>query len=174
MQGDPALNHIAVARIIKERGIKGEVKAFPLSEAAQSLPPLTEAYVVMPAGTVQKKTIHSIRTDREFLIISFHGISDRQEASRLRNAMIEVDASMLPGLAKNEYYYHQIIGLSVVTADGTMIGRVTGIMETPGNELYVVQGKDKEHLIPAVKQIVADIDLNTGTITITPIDGLLD
>jgi len=92
----------------------------------------------------------------------------------LRNAMIEVDASMLPELRKNQYYYHQIIGLSVVTAAGEMIGRVTDIMETPGNEVYVVQGTDKEYLIPAVKPIITEIDLNTGTMTITPIDGLLD
>lgn len=128
----------------------------------------------MPAGTVQKNIIHSIRPDREFLIISFHGISNCEEASTLRNAMIEVDAAMLPELGKNEYYYHQIIGLSVVTPDGETIGRVTEIMETPGNELYVVQGTDKEYLIPAVKSIIADINLKTGTMTIAPIDGLLD
>jgi len=128
----------------------------------------------MSSGTVQKKIIHSIRTDREFLIISFHGISDCEEASTLRNAMIEVDASMLPALGENVYYYHQIIGLSVVTVEGETIGRVTGIMETPGNEVYVVQGTGKEYLIPAVKSVIAAIDLNTGTMTITPIDGLLD
>jgi len=150
------------------------VKAFPLSEAARSLPPLTEAYIVTPAGTVQIKIIDSIRTDRDFLLISFRGISDRQEASKLRNAMIEVDASMLPKLGENEYYYHQIIGLSVVTSNGEVIGRVTEIMETPGNELYVVKGTDKEYLIPAVKQIIAGINLNAGIMIITPIDGLLD
>jgi 16S rRNA processing protein RimM len=88
--------------------------------------------------------------------------------------MIEVDASMLPGLGNNEFYYHQIIGLSAVTTDGKTIGRVTDIMETPGNELYVVQGADKEYLIPAVKPIIADINLDTGIMTIAPIDGLLD
>jgi len=128
----------------------------------------------MPAGTVQKKIIHSIRPDREFLIIAFHGISDCEEASMLRNAMIEVDASMLPELGNNQYYYHQIIGLSVVTAAGEIIGTVTDIMETPSNEVYVVQGTDKEYLIPAVKAVIADINLNAGTMTITPIDGLLD
>jgi len=128
----------------------------------------------MPGGIVQKKIINSIRTDRKSLIISFHGISDRKEASALRNAMIEVDASMLPELGENEYYYHQIMGLSVVTVDGETIGRVTEIMETLSNEVYVVQGMDKEYLIPAIKSVIADINLNTGTMTITPIDGLLD
>jgi len=118
--------------------------------------------------------MHSIRTDREFLIIAFHGISSREEASTLRNAMIEVDASMLPALGENEYYYHQIIGLSVVTVEGKTIGRVTEIMETVSNEVYVVQDIDREYLIPAVKAVIADINLNTGIMTITPVDGLLD
>ncbi len=150
------------------------MKAFPLSDAARLLPPLTEAYIVLPAGTVQKRILHSIRTDREFLIIAFQGISNCEEASSLRNAMIEVDASMLPALGENVYYYHQIIGLSVVTVDGETIGRVAEIMETLSNEVYVVQGADKEYLIPAVKSVIADINLITGTMTITPVDGLLD
>lgn len=128
----------------------------------------------MPTGTAQKRIIHSIRTDREFLIISFSGISNREEAATLRNAVIKVDASMLPALESNTYYYHQIIGLSVVTVDGQIIGQVAEVMETPGTEVYVVQGSNKEYLIPAVKSIIADINLATGTMTITPIDGLLD
>jgi len=128
----------------------------------------------MPTGTVQKRIIHSIRTDREFLIISFSGISSREEAATLRNAKIEVDASLLPALESNEYYYHQIIGLSVVTVDGVIIGKVTEIMETRGTDVYVVQGMNKEYLIPAVKSVIEDINLATGTMTITPMDGLLD
>jgi len=128
----------------------------------------------MPAGRVRKEVMHAIRTDREFLIIAFHGISSREEASTLRNAMIEVDASMLPALGENEYYYHQIIGLLVVTVEGKTIGRVTEIMETVSNEVYVVQDIDREYLIPAVKAVIADINLNTGIMTITPVDGLLD
>ena len=128
----------------------------------------------MPAGTVQKRIIHSIRTDREFLIISFSGISNRDEAATLRNAMIEVDASMMPALDSNKYYYHQIIGLSVVTVDGQIIGQVAEIMETPGTEVYVVRGTNREYLIPAVKSVIANINLAAGTMTITPIDGLLD
>jgi len=128
----------------------------------------------MPAGTVRKEIIDSIRTDREFLLISLQGITSRDEAAMLRNAMIEVDLSLMPELGNNEYYYHQIIGLSVVTADGEIIGKITEIMETPANEVYVVQGPDKEVLIPAVKSVIAGIDLGKGTMTITPIDGLLD
>lgn len=128
----------------------------------------------MPAGTVRKEKIDSIRSDREFLIIAFQGITGRDEAAVLRNAMIEVDPLLMPKLGNNEYYYHQIIGLSVVTASGEMIGRVTEIMETPANEVYVVQGNDREYLIPAVKSVIADIDLDAGTMTITPLDGLLE
>ena len=98
----------------------------------------------------------------------------RREASTLRNAIIEVDASVLPELGNNEYYYHQIVGLSVVTVDGEIIGKVAEIMETPGTDVYVVQGMNKEYLIPAVKSVIEDINLATGTMTITPMDGLLD
>lgn len=150
------------------------MKALPLSKAVRSLPPQTEAFIVTPAGIVQNIFIHSIRTDRDFLIISFDGITSREEASMLRNAIIEVDASVLPELGENEYYYHQIVGLSVVTADGKIIGTITEIMETLSHEVYVVQGGSREYLIPAVASVIADINLKAGTMTITPIDGLLD
>ncbi len=169
-----ASQNIAVARIIKERGIKGEIKAFPLSTAALSLPPGAEARIVMPAGIIQKRIIMSIRPDREFVILSFQGLSDRNEASKLRNALIEVDASILPELGDNEYYHHQIIGLSAVTADGEVLGKVQEIMEIPGNEVYVVQGADRQYLIPAVKALISQIDLDAGIMTIMPIEGLLD
>lgn len=77
-------------------------------------------------------------------------------------------------MRENEFYHRQIIGLLAITSEGREIGKVVGIMETGSNDVYVVRGQGKEYLIPAVKDVISSVDLDSGTITIIPIEGLLD
>lgn len=128
----------------------------------------------MPSGDWQSRTIKTIRTDRESAIISFKEITTRNDALTLRNAVIESEISTLPKLKKNEYLYEQIIGISVFTDTGEALGTVTAIMETGGNDVYIVQDQFKEYLIPAVAEFISRIDVNSRTMIIIPIDGLLD
>ena len=157
-----------------ERGIRGEVKAVPLSEAAYAIPAHTDVQILFPSGKREVRKIRSIRNDRGFLIVFFEGVDSRSEAALLRNAVIEMGEKDLPALPENEYYHRQIIGLAVITSEGNEIGRVTEIMETGSNDVYIVKGQGKEYLIPAIKDIVTHIDLASGTITITPLHGLLN
>jgi 16S rRNA processing protein RimM len=80
----------------------------------------------------------------------------------------------LEPLRTGEYYHFQAVGLEVFDLRGQRIGIVTRIWSTPGGELYVVQGPHREHLIPAVKEIVEKIDLAGGKLIIDPPEGLLD
>ena len=115
-----------------------------------------------------------MRRDGVALIISFEGISNRAEAALLRKAVIEVQGNDLPALPENKFYHRQILGLVVVTSEGKKIGQITEIIETGSNDVYVVKGSEKEYLIPAIKDVISCIDLSSGTITITPMKGLLD
>jgi len=127
-----------------------------------------------PSGKREVRTVRSIRCDRQFLILSFEGIDKREEAVLLRNALVELAEEALPPLQKNEFYHRQIIGLMVITSEGREIGRVAEILETGSNDVYAVRGQGKEYLIPAIKDIISRIDLRSGTIIITPMEGLLD
>lgn len=92
----------------------------------------------------------------------------------LRKAVIEVQKKYLPALPKNKFYHHQIIGLIVVNSEGKKIGQIAEIIETGSNDVYVVKGPGKEYLIPAIKDVILNIDLSSGTVTIAPMKGLLD
>jgi len=173
-KSDPSLNPVAIARIIKERGIRGEVKALPLSETAQHLHPQTDVQILTQSGQRETRKILSIRYDRGFLLVSFHDIATKEEAALLRNAVIEAPATSLPALPDNVYYHGQVIGLTVVTDSGDDLGSITEIMATGGTDVYVVRGRGREYLIPAIKDIVSRIDLDSGIMTITPMEGLLD
>lgn len=80
---------------------------------------------------------------------------------------------MEPG--DREFLYDEIIGLEVVTVEGEHLGRVSAIMKTGANDVYFVKpdDSDNETLVPAIKQVVKDIDLNAGVITVEMPAGLI-
>jgi 16S rRNA processing protein RimM len=80
----------------------------------------------------------------------------------------------LDPLISGEYYHYQVIGLEVFDTKGERIGIVARTWATPGGELYVVNGAFKEHLIPAVKEIIEKVDFAAGKMVINLPEGLLD
>ncbi len=171
---NPATAFIAIARIIKERGITGEVIARPLSGPAVQIPAGANVQVSFANSRKECLKVRTVRHDRGALLISFYGVSTREHAAEFRQATIEIDRTQLPELAEHEYYHHQIIGLTVVTADGEELGTILGIMETGGADVYIVHGRGRECLIPAVRDVIENIDLSSGIMTVTPLEGLLD
>jgi len=85
-----------------------------------------------------------------------------------------VAAEALPPLLPGEYYHYQVVGLEAYDTEGTLIGTITRIWSKEGGDLYVVQGKDKEHLVPATKEVVEKVDFSAGKMIIRLPEGLLD
>jgi len=166
-------NPVSLAKITKEWGIKGQMKALPLSNCIYSLPPETEITLHLPSGHSECRNLSSVRKAGKYAILSINGISSPEHASEYRGADIRAD-SLLPDLPETEYFHDQIIGLMVSTPEGGIIGKVTGIFETGSNDVYVVEGSEKEYLIPAIRDVIIEIDLTRGTIIIQPLEGLLD
>jgi 16S rRNA processing protein RimM len=87
---------------------------------------------------------------------------------------VSISADALESLPPGQYYEYQVIGFEVLAADGRHVGSISAVMSTPGGDLLVVQGTDKEHLIPANREIVEKVDFTSGKLIINPPDGLLD
>jgi len=87
---------------------------------------------------------------------------------------IQVKRSSVPELPEDVYYQFEILDADVFTDDGKRLGVVTDIMETGAHDVYVVQGDDREFLIPANQEIVRQIDRERGRIMVHPLEGLLD
>jgi 16S rRNA processing protein RimM len=110
---------------------------------------------------------------RQFLI-KLSGINSIEEAREWVGFDLCVSENELQPLQPGEYYHYQAIGLEVFDLNGERIGIITRIWSTPAGELYVVQGSEKEYLIPAVREIVEKVDLAAGKMTVNPPAGLLD
>jgi 16S rRNA processing protein RimM len=99
------------------------------------------------------------------LVAQLEGCDDRDSAHALVGQQIAVAASELPPLPEGEYYWHQLVGLEVIAADGRRLGRIESMMETGANDVMVVQG-ERERLIPYVPDVVRAIDLDAGTMQV--------
>ncbi len=100
--------------------------------------------------------------------MKFAEISTPEDADVLRGAVVEANASDLPEQPKGVYYHYQIIGLKVLTESGEALGRVSEIIESPANDVYVVTPDDggDELLVPALEEVVRSIDVAGGVITV--------
>jgi 16S rRNA processing protein RimM len=154
--------------------VKGEMKALPLSKLADILIPGQEVYVVTVDGIETVQTIRTTKKMPKDLVISFKGIGDPDATIPYRNAIISVERRLAPPLPAGEYFVSDLQGMTVRTTDGLVIGIIEDILTTGSNDVYIVRDGTREYLIPAIKDVIREIDLEGRTMLITPMKGLLD
>jgi 16S rRNA processing protein RimM len=107
-------------------------------------------------------------------LLKITGVDSREAAQELVGSTLYIPDSEAVELPAGMYFWHQIIGLTVKSTDGVDLGRVTQILETGANDVYVVEGSQGEVLIPATQEVVHSIDVPAGVITIELMEGLLE
>ena len=162
-----AVGFVAVGRILRAHGVHGDLIVEPLAppESLASHRPVT-----ISGGEYE---IAQARSEGRLLRIRLAGVDTREQARALRGAYLQVREGDLALLPDGEYYRFQLIGLLVLGVDGRDLGRVTNVLSAPENDIYVVSGPSGEVLIPAVDDVVQDVDLSAGLITIEIVPGLL-
>ena len=120
---------------------------------------------------------HEIERSRPYksqFLVKLSGVDRIDDAELWIGSILYLAERDLDSLPSGEYYHYQVIGLEVFDTKGERIGVVARTWATPGGELYVVTGAFKEHLIPAVKEIIEKVDFAAGKMVINPPEGLLD
>ena len=159
----------AIGRILAPWGIHGEVKLEVLTDFPERLAPKAKVYL---NGALVE--IERCRFQGRQAILKLASITTRNQAEALRDQLLEVPESELMPLLPDEYFEHQIIGLEVQTIDGRSLGNITEVLRTGSNDVYVARQEGKEYLIPAIADVVKEIDLEAGRMTIEPLPGLLE
>jgi len=162
-----ASGYVAVGRVVGASGVNGDLKVEPLAPAG----PLSPGRNVTLSG--QERMIERSKKAGRFLNLKLAGIESREDARSLQGAYLEALETNLQSLGEGEYYRFQLLGLSVRSSDGRDLGRVTDILSTAGNDVYIVQGPLGEVLVPAIDDIVQNVDIEGGEITIEVVPGLL-
>ncbi len=168
--GEPAF--LAVARFRRPHGVRGEVLVEVLTDFPERLQPET---VVYAGETHRRLVIRSQRSHNEGLLLAFVGLDTPEAVGQFRHQFLYVSSADRPPLPEGEYYHHQLLGLSVETDDGRRLGRLTEILETGANDVYVVTPeRGGEILLPVIPEVVLDVDLAAGRMRVHLPEGLLD
>ena len=124
--------------------------------------------------------VEEIRTDiktkrlKERVLLRLKGVESPEEAKKLVGSFLEIEKDNLIKLPAGRYFIFDIIGLKVITTEKREVGTVKEVISLPANDVYVVQGDQKEYDIPAIKEVVKKIDLEGKVMIIEPKEGLLD
>jgi 16S rRNA processing protein RimM len=158
---------LAVGRISRAHGVRGEVSVLRLSEVEARF----EKGSVLRLEDGRTLTVETMRPHQQRLLVKFEEIDDRAEAESLRGQVLLVPTDAVPEPPQGAFWVHQVVGLEVVTEDGRSLGRVVDVEGNPANDLWVTESGT---LIPAVRDVVVKIDLEAGRVTVRELPGLFD
>ena len=161
---------MAIARVLKPWGVHGELKLEVLTGFPDQLGRLKRVYL---GDEAVRHDVVRFRWHGDELLLQLADVCDCNGADTLRGQLVQIAREEAVPLQAGQFYEHQIVGLSVVTADGLALGQVVEVLSTGANDVYVVQGPRGELLLPARVEVVSAIDLDAGTMTVTLLPGLM-
>lgn len=165
---------VAIARIVRTRGLKGEVVANILTDFPQRFESLVKVIAVRDNGERLELKIEDSWFQNGRVILKFAGIDTVESGEKLRNVEVCVPETEAVELEEDEYFDWQLAGCKVETISGEAIGEVRELMRTGGTDLLVVAGKTKEYLIPFANAICVAVDIENKLIKVDLPEGLLD
>jgi len=163
----PGQEMVVVGRILGVWGARGELRVEPLTDVPDRFAPGVR---VLVGGVLH--TVESARPHKRMLLVKLSGIASREGAGSLREQLLEAPASESPPLPDGSYYHYQVLGLDVVTTTGEPLGRITDILPTGSNDVYVVQSEAGELLVPAIDDVVKEIDVEGNRMVVELLPGM--
>lgn len=161
-----------IGKIVAPFGLQGELKVFPLSDIPNRFASLDVIHLGPDYIPYKIKAVRPYKG--EMLLLKLSHVNDANAAEKLRGFAVSIPLDKLAKLPPDSYYQHDILGLQVATLSGRDIGVIVDIIVTGSNDVYVVKAPDKQQiLIPAIKDVIKQVDLIRRMMYIEPIKGLL-
>jgi 16S rRNA processing protein RimM len=159
----------AIGLVERPRGLKGELKALPLTDFPERFQPGARVFI---SGASRTVTRSNWQKGRVYLYID--GVADRESAEALRGELIEIPDAERPQTNEAFWYIDEIEGLLVLDVDGSELGTVREVLQTGANDVYIIdRGARRDLLVPALRDVVVNVDLSAQTMTVDLPDGLL-
>jgi 16S rRNA processing protein RimM len=155
-------------------GIRGGLRVRTFSGEYDVLASLETVRLLKADGDIVQYEVASVRGQGRQAVLALAGLDTIDLVSELVGARLYVDRSQLPPLPDGEYYWCDLIGMTVVLDDGSRLGDISDIISTGSNDVYVVKTDGGEVLIPAIEDVVLRIDPVEGQMRVSLLEGLLD
>ena len=163
---------LEIGRIIRSHGLTGRMKVLSYLESQDVLDHLEVVSVGRRVQDAVTFSLDSLQTGKNCFIIKLAGVEDKDAASQLVGSSLWMPLEKIKKLPDGEYYWHDIIGLEVVTEEGRILGRIESVFPTGSNDVYVCRGNGKEILLPAIGDVVRKIDLDHHVMVVRLLKGL--
>ena len=152
---------IRVGQVAGAYGLDGAVKVVPLTDFADRF---DAGATLMIDGS--EREVEWSRSSQLGLVLKLHGIDDRTAAGLFRGRYLEVPETDVRELAEGHFYHHQVVGLAVLTSSGRQLGTIAEVLERPANDVWVSREGVVEHLIPATRDAVVEVDIAGGRVVV--------
>lgn len=169
---------IQLGKITGAHGIRGVVKVYAYAESTSDFDLYDEFILIDPNGRQQKyKRLWAKPHQKQIVRLALERVTSRDRAEALTGCQVTIPRKHLPPLEDDSYYWVDLIGMAVQTADGEPLGNVEGIIRTGANDVYVVKTPDghpvDEILLPAITSVILDIDIDRQLMLVELPEGLI-
>lgn len=167
------LPNLEIGQIVNTFGIKGMVKVKPFTDDIRRFDELKTVYVEKNNNQTEYE-IEEVKYHKDMVLIKFKGIDKVEQAEMLRNSYLTVSRDSVEKLEEGRYYIVDLLGLEVYTDEQTLLGTLEDIFNTGSNDIYVVKDKQgKQILLPAIQDVIKQIDIENKKIIVHLLPGLI-
>lgn len=164
---------LEVGQIVNTFGIKGFVKVYPYVDDIKRFDNLKTIYL-KSKNKENKFEIEEVKYQKNVVLLKFKGIDTIEQAEVLRNSYIEIERKDAVKLEEGQYFIADLLGLDVFADTGEKLGTLDDIYNTGSSDIFVVKNElGKQFLLPHIDEVIKNIDLENGKITVHIIDGLI-
>jgi 16S rRNA processing protein RimM len=167
------LNYLKVGQIVNTHGVRGEVKVYPLTDDVKRFDDLK--FVFIQSGKEYKKVdVKGVKYIKGMAILKLSGIESMNDAEKYRDMYVYIDRENAIKLPEDTYFISDLIGLNVITEQGENLGKIASVFSTGSNDVYEVKPENgKSFLIPAIRDVVKEVDIENGKMIIELLEGLI-
>ncbi|MDX9873083.1 MAG: ribosome maturation factor RimM [Clostridia bacterium] len=166
--------YIKIGQIINTHGNKGELKIYPLTDGLSRFEELGHVFI-HHQGVYREYQVKGVRFYKELVLMTLDEVPDMNAAEKLKTLYLELPETELKDLPAGHYYIYQLVGLNVYEQE-RFLGKITDVVKTGSNDVYMLEGTERKKalLIPALKEVVKEIDLAAGRMEVVLPEGLED
>ena len=165
--------YLEIGQIVNTNGLKGYLKIKPFTDDITRFGDLETVYIQKGKELIEFN-IQDVKYVKNMVLLKLEGIDDIDEAQKYRNFYIKINRKDAVELEDNSYFIVDIIGSQVYTDDNIFLGKVIDVFQTGSNDVYTVKAEDgKEILLPAIEDVIKDVDIENKKIIVHLLEGLI-
>jgi 16S rRNA processing protein RimM len=166
---------VVIGEVLRPHGVRGALRVAPQTDRPERFDGLRECVLWDPAGGARAvRRVREVRRQGDVVLLSLEGCDSPESARALVGRLVALPRAQALPPPPGHVYPWQLVGCRVETEDGRAVGELSGVQPSPAHDLWVVRGEGREHLIPAVPEIVREVDVTARRVVIRPPEGLLE